>query len=189
MTVNWFDILLLLLVLFSVISGLRIGFARVTVGLVSTIAGLLLAMWSYRIPAAWFQPYVANDTVANVLGFLLIFIAVSAFGALVAAVLANIFKWIGLSWFDHLLGGAVGFVRGALVVAALVAAVIAFAPRPTPAYLSESRVLPYAQRIAYVVIAAAPRDVKDAFENQVENLKRYWDDLPGQKQKRTGGEV
>jgi membrane protein required for colicin V production len=189
MTYNWFDISLLLLLLFSVISGLRSGFARVTIGLVSTLAGLLLALWSYRIPAAWFRPYVSSDTIANVIGFLLIFVAVSVFGALVAAALATLFKWIGLSWFDHLLGGAVGFVRGALVIAALVAALVAFAPSPTPAFLNESRILPYAQHIAYMVIAAAPRDVKDAFDKQLDDIKHYWQELPGQKPKQTGGEV
>lgn len=189
MTLNWFDISLLLLVLVSVISGFRSGFARVAIGLGSTILGLLLALWSYRIPAAWFRPYVSSDTIADTIGFLLIFIAVCVLGGLVAAALAHLFKWIGLSWFDHLLGGAVGFVRGALVVAALVAAVVAFSPSPTPAFLNESRVLPYAQHVAYMVIAAAPHDVKDAFERQLEHLKHYRDELPGEKPKRLGGEV
>lgn len=189
MTLNWFDISLLLLLLFSVISGLREGFARVAVGLVSTIAALLLALWCYRIPAAWFRPYVATDTIADVIGFLLIFIAVCVVGGLLAAAMARLFKWIGLSWFDHLLGGAVGFVRGALVVAALVAALVAFTPTPTPAFLNESKVLPYAQQIAYMVVAAAPRDVKDAFEKQLDNLKHYRNLIPGEKPKRTGGEV
>jgi membrane protein required for colicin V production len=108
---------------------------------------------------------------------------------LLAASLARLFKWVGLSWFDHLLGGAVGLARGALVVAALVAALVAFTPQPTPAFLNESRVLPYAQHIAYMVIAAAPRDVKDAFEKQLDDIKQYWRALPGQKSKRQGGEV
>jgi membrane protein required for colicin V production len=189
MAVNWFDISLLVLVLLSVISGLRAGFARVTIGLCSAITGLLLALWCYRMPAAWIRPYVSSDTIANVIGFVAIVVGVSIVGAMLAAILAKLFKWIGLSWFDHLLGGAMGLVRGALVVSALVAALIAFAPSPTPQFLNESRVVPYAQHVAYVVIAAAPHDVKDAFEKQMENLKRVWEELPMEKSKRRGGEV
>lgn len=171
---NWFDLILLVMLGASVISGLKAGFARVTVGLVSAIVGLLFAFWFYKLPAAEIRPYLANDTLANVLGFLVIFGLIAGVGGLLAMLLASIFKWIGLSWFDHLLGGVVGLVRGALLVAAVVTVTVAFAPSPTPTFLNESRVLPYAESVASAMAAVAPKDLKDAFEQQLDNIKQFW---------------
>lgn len=109
---------------------------------------------------------------------MIVFGAIAAAGALAAMVLAGIFKWIGLSWMDHLLGGVVGLLRGALVVAALVTAAVAFAPSPTPAFLNESRMLPYAESVASFIADMAPKDLKDAFEQQLDNIKQFW---PGAK--------
>jgi len=176
MSFNWFDISLLILVLVSIVSGFSAGFARVTIGLVSAIVGLWLAFWSYRIPANWLKSFIPNATADNVIGFLVIFAVVVAIGGLVAVVLAKLFNWIGLSWFDHLLGGAVGFLRGCLVVAALVAAIIAFAPSPTPAFLNESKALPYATSLVSAIAEMAPRELKDAFEQQMENIRHAWKD-------------
>jgi membrane protein required for colicin V production len=175
---NWFDILMLVVLFASVVSGLKAGFARVTIGLISAVVGLLFALWFYKIPSAAIRPYLSSDTVASILGFVIVFGVVVAVGALAALILASIFKWIGLSWVDHLLGGAVGLLRGALVVAALVTAVVAFAPSPTPTFLNESRMLPYAESVASAIAAMAPKDLKDAFDQQLDNIKQFW---PGAK--------
>jgi membrane protein required for colicin V production len=175
---NWFDILMLVVIFASVASGLKAGFARVTIGLISAIVGLLFALWFYKIPSAAIRPYLSSDTVASILGFVIVFGVVVAVGALAALILASIFKWIGLSWVDHLLGGAVGLLRGALVVAALVTAVVAFAPSPTPTFLNESSMLPYAESVASAIAAMAPKDLKDAFDQQLDNIKQFW---PGAK--------
>jgi len=176
MSFNWFDLSLLILVLISVASGFSAGFARVTIGFVSAIVGLWLAFWSYRIPANWLKSFIPNTTADNVIGFFLIFAVVVAIGGIVAIVLSKLFNWIGLSWFDHLLGGAVGFLRGCLVAAALVAAIIAFAPSPTPAFLNESKVLPYATSLISAIAQIAPRELKDAFEQQMDTIRHAWKD-------------
>src|SRR6267378_1035064 len=131
---NWFDIALAIVILASAAAGLRTGFARVVVGFAATIAGFLAGFWCYRLVAAkltWFS----STAIANVVGFMIIFIGISILGALLAALLSRLLKWVGLSWFNHVLGGAAGFLRGVLVVAVLASVLLAFAPSPTPLYL------------------------------------------------------
>jgi membrane protein required for colicin V production len=112
------------------------------------------------------------------LAFLLIFIGVLLLGSLIAAILSRIFSWIGLSWFNHLMGGAVGLLRGALTAAVLVAVVIAFSPTPPPSFLNDSRVAPYATHVASWLAELAPRELKDAFVQQIESLKQMWTPAP-----------
>jgi membrane protein required for colicin V production len=172
---NWFDIVLLLMILVSAITGFRTGFARVVIGLVATVAGVLAGFWCYQVVAGQLIGWThLNPRLANVFGFVIVFVIVVIFGSLLATVLARLFRWMGLSWFDHLLGGVAGFVRGVVVIAALADIVVAFAPSPVPSFLQGSRVLPYASELGIAIAQLAPRELKDAFNQQMENLKQLW---------------
>jgi len=171
---NWFDILLAVILISSAVAGLRSGLARVVIGLLATLIGLMAGFWCYRMVAAKLLPWVGTETAANILGFLVIFVAVLILGALIAALLSSIFKWIGLSWFNHLLGGIAGFLRGTLVIAALVDIAVAFSPSPMPSVLSQSKVLPYASEMSLWLVDLAPRELKDAFTEQLQNLRQFW---------------
>lgn len=174
MTTTWLDVVLVLVVIWSALTGLRAGFARVVVGFAAMLAGLLAGFWCYRIVAAKLSPWVANPALANLLGFLLIFVGALILGSLISALLARLFRWIGLSSFDHFLGGVAGVLRGALLIAVLVDVAVAFAPSPMPQAFEHSRVLPYASQVSGWLVDLAPRELKDAFTEQMENLKQFW---------------
>lgn len=174
MRLNWFDIVLLIILFWSAISGLRAGFARVIIGLIATILGFVAGFWFYRIVAAKLMPWVRTPAIADVLGFLIIFMGVLILGSLIAAMLSRLFRWVGLSWFNHLLGGVAGFVRGALVAAAIVDVLVAYSPSPTPEFLENSRLLPYTGEISGWLSDLAPHELKDAFTEQMENLRQLW---------------
>ena len=173
-TLNWFDIAVVLIILWSAITGLRAGLARVVVGFFATIVGLMAGFWCYRLMAVKLLKWVRTPTAANILGFLVIFVGALILGALISSLLSRFFNWIGLSWFNHVLGGVAGFFRGAVMIAALVDILVAFSPSPMPEFLAESRVLPYASEVASVLVSVAPRPLKDAFDQQMDNLKRLW---------------
>ncbi len=132
-SVSWVDVALILIILWSVATGLRAGLARVVVGFVATIAAFLVGFWFYRLIAVKLSPWLRDSTVANFVGFFLLFVGVLLLGSLVATALSRLFEWVGLSWFNRLLGGAAGFFRGVLLIAVMVDVLVAFAPSPTPA--------------------------------------------------------
>ena len=51
---------------------------------------------------------------------------------------------------------------------------VAFSPSPTPAFLGNSRVLPYTLEISSWLADLAPRELRDAFTEQMDNLKQLW---------------
>ncbi len=81
MAFNWFDIVLIVIMLWSVLSGLRAGLARVVVGFIAAIFGLLAGFWFYRLMAARLIPWVKTVTAADILGFLIIFVGVLILGS------------------------------------------------------------------------------------------------------------
>ncbi|MFL6416718.1 MAG: CvpA family protein [Bryobacteraceae bacterium] len=185
LVLNWLDISLVLIILWSAFSGLRAGLARVVIGLVATATGLIAGFWCYRLVAAKLLPWVKTETLANILGFLLILSGALVMGALIASLLSRLFQWIGLSWFNHLLGGLAGALRGALVISALLGFFVAFSPSPTPAVLERSKVLPYVSHLSGWLVDLAPRELKDAFTQQIQNLRQLWSKPPA----RNGAEV
>jgi membrane protein required for colicin V production len=173
-SLNWLDIFLAIIIVVSAVTGLRAGFTRVVIGLTATVVGLLAGFWCYRLVGAELHHWISSVKAADIVGFFLIFCGVAILGSIVAALLSRVLRWVGLSWFNHLLGGLAGFARGALVVAVLADVLVAFAPSPVPVYLRDSRVLPYANGVASVLAEFAPQQLKDSFSHQMENLKQIW---------------
>ena len=171
---NTLDIALLLIVLVSVIAGFASGLARVVIGFFATVLAVILAFWFYGIPAAWFARWFDRGTVASILGFLAVFAAIIAAGSLLSWAVAKILKFTGLSFFDRLAGGAFGVVRGAAIVAALVAILLAFAPKPRPGWIVESTVVPYAVDAAGVFTSLAPYRVRQAFRAGADEVRKVW---------------
>jgi membrane protein required for colicin V production len=171
---NAFDIVLLAIIALSCFAGLRSGLTRVVVHTVSIFTGLLAAFWCYGIVAGKIEPWVQQPLTARIVSFCLIFFVIVILGSIAGSLLAALFDGIGLGWLDHLLGGAAGLVRGSLLVAVLVAAMLAFTPLPGPAFLADSKVLPYASAISEALADMAPKPIRDGFMQQMQRLRQLW---------------
>jgi membrane protein required for colicin V production len=173
--VNLLDILLVIIVAASVAAGFMAGFARVGIGFIAAICGVLFGFWFYGVPAEWFHRYIKYEELCNLLGFFAVLFAFTIAGALIGKLLSKLFKWTGLSWVDRLLGGAFGLVRGSLIAVAFVAVLLAFTPKPLPHWMVESRTLPYAIQASDLWAQLAPRAIKEAFEEGMRDIRKAWD--------------
>jgi membrane protein required for colicin V production len=174
--VSLLDLLLIAIVGGSVVSGFLAGFARAGVGFAAAVSGVLFGFWFYGIPAEWIHKYVSSSTFSNLAGFLIVFVACVALGGLLGKLLSKLFKWTGLSWLDRMMGAGFGLVRGGLAAAAVVSVLMAFTPRPIPAWMTGSFLLPYGIDTANILAALAPRALKSAVNQTVDEIRRAWDD-------------
>jgi membrane protein required for colicin V production len=174
--VSLLDFLVGIVVGSSVVAGFAAGFARVGIGFLAAILGIVFGFWFYGVPAAWVHRYLHSVAASNLIGFLLVFWAILAIGALFAKVTSKLFKWTGLSWLDRLLGGAFGMVRGALIAVIMIAVLLAFTPKPMPNWMVNSRVLPYAMEASNAIASLAPNAIKNAFRESMLELRRLWNE-------------
>jgi membrane protein required for colicin V production len=184
--VTFIDFILLAAIFGFTAKGLAGGFARVGIGFIATIVGIICAFWSYGIPSAWIMPYVNSRPVANLLGFLVILGAFGIAGGLVGMILARIFRWVGLSWLDRLGGAAFGFVQGLVVAVALVTVVVACSPAPPPDMVARSTVIPYLLGPSNVMAAMIPKELRDSFHDTTDKVRHMWpkrNDQPDDKNK------
>lgn len=173
---SWIDIVVLVIVGWSVIAGFQGGIARAGIGFAATILGIVFGFWFYGVAGAYLADYISSRAFANLLGFLLVFSLFVVAGAIVGRVLAKLFRWVGLSWLDRFLGACFGALRGAVIAVALVTVILAFAPVPPPPSIVQSKTLPYVIDTSSVLSAVTPHEVKDAFRETRQKVKKMWSD-------------
>jgi membrane protein required for colicin V production len=172
--VSLLDLLVVIVLGVSVAAGFVAGFARVGIGFAAAIFGVVFGFWFYGVPAEWVHRYIKSTTVSNIIGFMLVFWAILMAGALLAKLCSKLFKWTGLSWLDRLLGAVFGLVRGALIVVALIAVLLAFTPKPMPNWMVTSATLPYAMAASSAISQLAPNAIKNSFSDSMYELRRLW---------------
>jgi membrane protein required for colicin V production len=178
---NWLDAVFAVILIGSVASGIHRGFARIGVGLAASVVGLLFGAWFYDSAGEFVRPYVATRGIANFIGFFLVFLGIMIVGALLGHLLTKVFKWIGLSWFNRLMGGAIGLVRGVLISIVVLMAVMAFAPGSPPPAVVNSRLAPYLIESASLVSNITPSEMKQEFQESYQKVKKAWWDPIGRK--------
>ena len=171
---NWLDVALALIVAGSTAAGLSRGFTRTVLGLAAFLFGLLLSSWLYGSVGTMFQDYVSHRTVANFLGFVTVYAAVILAAALAGWLLVKFYKSVGLDWLDRLLGAGVGMARGLLAGCVRVMVLMAFARKPPPPSVVDSRLAPYMVDGARILSWLAPRELRDGVQHSYQRALDLW---------------
>ena len=180
---SWLDVLIVVLVLWSVVAGARKGLLRIGICFAATLAGFVLAAWFYRLAGGWLQPMVGSRIVANLLGFLMVFAAVLTAGAILSWLLEKMLKLAKLTWLDRIFGAAFGAVRGVLFATVLVFLLVAFAPKGPPRFVLGSAFAPYVIDASRWLAAMTPNELKAGFRNSYAEIKKFWAEVHRRKKK------
>ena len=157
-------------VVISVVLAAAQGFFVEIFSLVGVVLGYMVAAWQYPRVAALYAPYVKSDWVAEFAGFFTIFLGVVLLAGIVGRIVRWTFKEAGLRWFDRLLGGAFGLVRGLAITAVALLAVTSFAP-DSP-WLARSTFGPYLLMGARGAVYLAPAKVRERFHAGLLRLRQ-----------------
>ena len=155
------DWLIVAVILFSALVAASQGFIYEVFSLAGVVAGYLFAAWGYRQVAPWFAPFVKTPWVADLCGFLTIFFVVVLLAGGIGRIARFGMKEVGLRWFDRVLGGMFGLVRGVLIVMISLLALASFSPGST--MLARSRTAPYLLVLARAAVWVAPSQVRQQF--------------------------
>ncbi len=122
---NWLDIVILILLVVSILTGLKIGLIKAVLSLVGVVVGVVLA-GQYSVALAGHLTFISQPSLAKIAAFAIILIVVM----IIAAVLASIIKWavsaVMLGWVNRLGGAVFGLVLGAIFCGALLAMWVKF---------------------------------------------------------------
>ncbi len=166
------DIVLGAILLASVIGATLNGLTKELLRIASLVIGLLVAMWGYGLLAGYLAQWISNAKVASAAAFALLFIGCLITGALLARLLAGIWSLAGLGLLDRLLGAAFGALRGLLLAAALLLALVAFQPvADTAGLVADSRIAPFVLNLARTAAAVAPAALREAYQDGLDRVR------------------
>ena len=167
---NVADWIILLVILISVIQAASSGFFQEAFGIAGLVVGYLIAAWQYRNLGGHFVADISSHWLAEIVAFLAIFLGVM----ILAGVLGRIVRWIvkeaGLNVVDRFLGGVLGLVRGALLVAIVLVSMTAFTPGSR--WLTQSSLAPYFLVVGRAAIWVAPAELRQRFYQGLDYLRR-----------------
>jgi membrane protein required for colicin V production len=166
---NPLDWLLAILLVYSFTRAAMRGIFAEAFALGGVILGFLFACWFYRAGATRLAGLITSPPIAQLAAFLLILVAIMVIASVIAKLLQRAAKAVGLGFFDRLLGGIFGLVRGAVLGVTLLLAVTAFLPAAP--WVQNSLLAPYFLRAAHAVSFIMPSDLKLRLLDGIERIK------------------
>ncbi|HEY6763374.1 MAG TPA: CvpA family protein [Candidatus Sulfotelmatobacter sp.] len=164
------DWIIVVLVLLNVVAAAMQGFFAEALSMAGLVVGYIVAAWQYGRLADWFASFLKNQWLAEILGFLAIFFAVLLLFGIAGRVARWVMKEAGLSGFDRFLGGVLGLLKGALMVAVILMGMTAFTP--TSKLLENSQLAPYFLVVGRAAIWLAPSALRARFYQGLDLLHR-----------------
>lgn len=171
------DWIICLVVLLNVVTAAMQGFFSEALTIAGLVVGYLVAAWQYRSLAEWFEKFLKNDWLAEILGFLIIFFAILLLFGIAARIARWVMKESGLSGLDRFLGGLLGLAKGGLMVAVILMGMTAFAPASR--LLENSQLAPYFLVVGRAAIWVAPAELRARFYQGLDLLHHAPQNLSG----------
>jgi membrane protein required for colicin V production len=121
---NWFDIVLIAVLILSTVVGIWRGFINMILPLIGIIVGIILAGLYAPTVGEWLP--IDNSEYAAWAGYAIIMVGTLIVSIILAVILTRFVHLTLLGWVNRLLGGIFGLALGALICAASLAACVKY---------------------------------------------------------------
>lgn len=140
---NAFDWIVVIIVSLSALLSLWRGFVREAFSLASWVVAFIVANLGAIHLADAIGDLIANRTGRYIVAWSVVFVVVLVVGSFTARLLSKLVSASGLGVLDRLLGTVFGFLRGLLIVMALVFVIREVIPRSERDLLESSELMPH----------------------------------------------
>jgi len=163
---NWLDFAIIFVLIGFVAAAYAAGLIREAVTLVAAILGIIIAGLLYDDLAADILVFMDDEDAAQAISFLILVGAVYLFGQIIALMLSRTASLLMLGWADHAGGAVFGFLKGLLVVQALLIVLAAYPSLGMEDAVAGSQLAPYFVDDVDVLLWVLP----DNFDSRIERF-------------------
>jgi membrane protein required for colicin V production len=171
---NFFDIIVIVILGYCLIRGAFRGLVKELSSIIGVFGGFFGAYTYYPVLAKPLSKWIANVGHLNLLSFLIIFCGVFIIISILGIIINYLLKIVFLSWLDRVSGAMFGAMKGILIVSVLLIALTAFLPKDTPV-IKDSLLSPYVTLVSEKMAKVISKDMKHAFSNKIETIKKSWE--------------
>ncbi len=159
---HWVDIVVFVVIGFSVIIGLFRGLVKEAISLATWVLGVWVSL-SFSSSFAKMLPFqVGDQTVQTLIAFVIIFLVILVVGGVINYLIGQLVDKTGLSGTDRTMGLVFGFLRGGLIVAIMVL-LATLTNMPHEEWWHQSLTLPYFHDAAVWLKALLPDSLAQHF--------------------------
>ncbi|WP_291322118.1 CvpA family protein [Desulfonatronospira sp.] len=171
---NALDIFFVIVLGFFLFRGVYRGLILEIASIAGLIAGFLAANRFYMDVYPWLYDILENQTWAQIISYLSIFLATMAVVALLAFFLRRLLRLVMLGWLDRLGGGLLGFVKAGLICSIALLLLTVFLPSEH-SLIVESMIAPYLIALSDSLASYLPQDLKEGFSHKVREAADMWE--------------
>jgi membrane protein required for colicin V production len=167
--VNYFDYILITIVGLSMVLSVWRGFVREIISLIGLVLAFFTASRISGDVGDYLNDWIENDSIANVAGFILIFVLVMVIVGLIGAFVRKLVHMADLSATDRTLGIFFGTARGLLLIGVAFLIYTAYA-KPDQSWMKKSVLTPYAIQLGDLIGQTIPDGLPFSTQDNVPQL-------------------
>jgi membrane protein required for colicin V production len=171
--VNPLDIFIIVVLAFCLIRGIFRGLIKEVSAIIGVFAGFYMAFTYYPVLSKLLARWISETAYQNIFSFLVIFSLVFILVSVLGIIIKYVLKIAFLGWMDRICGAGFGFVKGILIVSVVLISLTAFLKKGTPV-IRDSLLAPHVTLVSENMVKIVPKDMKQAFTNKLEELKKAW---------------
>lgn len=123
---NILDFVIIFTVVISILFGIIKGLVRGVLSFIFLILGIVFAILYYQDLGDWLGKYIDNPDIANFCGFITILVLLLIAGSLLSYTVKKLIVRGPLKSIDRILGSVFGLIRGVILAAVIIFALILF---------------------------------------------------------------
>jgi len=170
---NPFDILIIVVLGYSLVRGLFRGLVKEVSSLIGVLGGFYAAYTYYKMLAGLLAGLIHDTSYLNILSFLIIFCCVLIIVGVLGVIIKYLLNIAFLGWVDRIGGVVFGVLKGVLIVSILFITLTAFLPKGT-AFIKNSELAPQVSWISEKLAEVISKEMKLDFKAKLGELKKAW---------------
>lgn len=142
-TMNWADWAILAILIISSLISLKRGFVKEALSMANWVLAFFIAMTFRDALSALLESQIVTPSLRDMVAFAVLFAATLIVGAMVNYLIGEVVRMTGLSGTDRLFGMIFGFIRGFIVVMAVLLVVPGFVSIDQDPWWQTSTLIPH----------------------------------------------
>ena len=170
---NPFDILIVVIVGFSLVRGLFRGLVKEISSIIGVFGGFYAGYTYYKTLGQLLSSIVHDEAYLNILSFLIIFCGVLIVVSVMGVIIKYLLNIAFLGWVDRIGGLIFGLAKGVLIVSVLFISLTAFLPKGS-VFIKESVLAPHVSWVSEKMAKVVSQEMKIDFVSKLGELKKAW---------------